>query len=135
MNDIGLLFNHFITMYSDRMNVMKPNVDKSAIQELEKYRWMGNIRELRNVAERIIVLNGNQTIKGQTICDIDIPKSELLVQQAEGIEKADSKKYKGMKNTELYDLYLESNMSLSDFSTTVGISRTTLWRKFKEFES
>ena len=135
INDIGLLFNHFITMYSDRMNVMKPNVDKSAIQELEKYRWMGNIRELRNVAERIIVLNGNQTITCQTICDIDIPKSELLVQKAEGIEKTNTKKYKGMKNIELYDLYLESNMSLSDFSTTVGISRTTLWRKFKEFES
>lgn len=133
VSDIGLLFDHFVSIYSSKMNIIKPNINKKAISELEKYRWMGNIRELRNVAERIVVLNGSQEIDAESIRNIDIPDSELLETNERNVSHDLNKKYKKMQNSELFDLYLDSKMSLADFSSHVGISRTTLWRKFKEF--
>ena len=56
-NDIGLLFRHFVKLYAERLSILPPPVDNAAIAELQRYRWQGNIRELRNVAERIVVLN------------------------------------------------------------------------------
>ena len=124
-NDIGLLFRHFVRMYAERMEITPPPVDSSAIMELHRYRWLGNIRELRNVAERIVVLNGSQRITDLSIKNIDIPESERLSKPAA------QKPAKGVDADELYSRFRSSGMSLSDFAASVGISRTTLWRRFK----
>jgi DNA-binding NtrC family response regulator len=56
IEDIPLLAEHFITTICSENNSPKPEVDSDAIIELQKLQWTGNIREFRNVIERLLIL-------------------------------------------------------------------------------
>ncbi len=55
-DDIPILTNHFINQICKEHGVHKKNVTEGAIKELKKINWTGNIREFRNVIERLIIL-------------------------------------------------------------------------------
>ncbi|MDR2887267.1 MAG: sigma-54 dependent transcriptional regulator [Bacteroidales bacterium] len=57
--DIPLLADHFNTLICDSYGMSKKNIRKEAIDELQKIKWTGNIREFRNVLERLIILCSN----------------------------------------------------------------------------
>ncbi len=54
--DIPLLAEHFNTLICDEYGMSKKVIKKDAIKELQKIQWTGNIREFRNVLERLIIL-------------------------------------------------------------------------------
>jgi two-component system nitrogen regulation response regulator NtrX len=58
-----LLVHHFLQMICDDQGVAKKAIDASAIKELQDYNWTGNIRELRNVIERLVILSGKSITK------------------------------------------------------------------------
>ncbi len=62
-DDIPLLVDHFLQMICDDQGVAKKSVDAEAIKELKDYNWTGNIRELRNVVERLVILSGKTVTK------------------------------------------------------------------------
>ena len=55
--DIGLLVDHFITEICTRHDIEVKNIDNDAIDLLSHCPWTGNIRELHNVVERLIILS------------------------------------------------------------------------------
>ena len=57
MADIPLLAHHFLTLYRQRLGAMAEDFHDDAVTLLSTYAWPGNIRELRNVVERMLVLN------------------------------------------------------------------------------
>ncbi|QNS42075.1 sigma-54-dependent Fis family transcriptional regulator [Chryseobacterium manosquense] len=57
--DIKLLVEHFAKTISDEHGTAKKEFDEKAIKALEDFSWTGNIRELRNVVERLIILGSN----------------------------------------------------------------------------
>tara|TARA_B100000902_G_scaffold309883_1_gene299375 strand:- start:78 stop:1241 length:1164 start_codon:yes stop_codon:yes gene_type:complete len=58
--DIPLLIQHFSKKISDEHGTVRKEFSKNAVNILQKYDWTGNIRELRNVIERLIILSGEQ---------------------------------------------------------------------------
>lgn len=58
--DIPMLVSHFITNICNEYNIPTKPIEATAIDTLCKMRWSGNIRELRNVIERLIILSGNR---------------------------------------------------------------------------
>jgi DNA-binding NtrC family response regulator len=64
--DIPLLTEHFLNLICDDYGIAKKTITKEAIKELQKINWTGNIRELRNVIERLIILSD------KTITDKDV---------------------------------------------------------------
>ena len=60
LDDIPELINHFVENISSEMGKQVPVFTQDAIEELQKYRWTGNIRELHNVIERLVILCGNK---------------------------------------------------------------------------
>ena len=64
--DIPLLAEHFIGMICEEQGIPKKTFSKEALGELQKIDWTGNIRELRNIVERLVILCG-QEIKGEEI--------------------------------------------------------------------
>ncbi len=65
--DIPELVNHFIAQISEEMCIPVKKVAPDAMAELQKLPWPGNIRELRNVTERLMILCGNQITKEDII--------------------------------------------------------------------
>ena len=64
LNDIPLLMQHFIAQYCNQQGKALLNVEDEAMEELKNMKWTGNIRELKNVAERLVIL-----CEGSVRCD------------------------------------------------------------------
>ena len=63
LEDIPLLCSHFIQQISEKEGVPAKEIDQAAIKKLQDYPWTGNIRELRNVVERLMILGDNPITK------------------------------------------------------------------------
>lgn len=59
-DDIPLLVNHFAEKIAGEQGTVKKSFSDQAIKLLQDYDWTGNIRELRNVIERLIILGGKE---------------------------------------------------------------------------
>ncbi|MCD6333077.1 MAG: sigma-54-dependent Fis family transcriptional regulator, partial [Bacteroidales bacterium] len=57
---IPLLADHFLTQICGEMGIPVKKITPEAIDELKKFEWTGNIREFRNVLERLIILGGDK---------------------------------------------------------------------------
>ncbi|MBL6618864.1 MAG: sigma-54-dependent Fis family transcriptional regulator [Flavobacteriales bacterium] len=58
--DVPELVEHFLGGVADELGVAPPKFSKDALQALSKAPWTGNIRELRNVVERLVILCGDE---------------------------------------------------------------------------
>jgi two-component system nitrogen regulation response regulator NtrX len=58
--DIPLLINHFTEKIAAEQGIAPKSFSNEAIKLMQEYDWTGNIRELRNIVERLIILSGNE---------------------------------------------------------------------------
>ena len=61
--DIELLIRHFLKMFSETYAIVPPKFSKASLKILKAYPWQGNIRELRNLCERLSILLSGRTIE------------------------------------------------------------------------
>jgi two-component system, NtrC family, nitrogen regulation response regulator NtrX len=66
--DIPQLVDHFIKVICDEYSIPKKGIDAAAIKMLQQHNWTGNIRELRNVVERLIILSKDKITKADIEC-------------------------------------------------------------------
>ncbi|OAZ03062.1 sigma-54 interaction domain-containing protein [Flavobacterium succinicans] len=66
-DDIHLLFRKFAADFAHKYKMPPLKLDDNAVHILQKFRWSGNIRQLRNVAEQISVLETNRDINATTL--------------------------------------------------------------------
>lgn len=57
-DDLPLLADHFLQQIADEYGQPKKNINAAALKALQQHDWTGNIREFRNVIERLIILSG-----------------------------------------------------------------------------
>ncbi len=67
--DIPMLVDTFLTKLSTQSSDPKKNLSKEALDLLDQYHWQGNVRELKNLVERLSIM-----VKGETIEKDDIPQ-------------------------------------------------------------
>ena len=70
--DIPLLIDYYLEMIANEYRQSKKDIDKDALQMLIQYNWTGNIRELRNVVERLVILSGKK-IELQDVTNYVLP--------------------------------------------------------------
>jgi len=58
--DIPQLVRHFMEHFSRENNVRLKRITPAALEALQRHRWKGNIRELRNTVERVIIMTGKR---------------------------------------------------------------------------
>ena len=66
-NDIPLLINYFLTNISKAQGTKEKKFSKSAVKLLKSMNWTGNVRELRNVVERLIILGDEKEISEKNV--------------------------------------------------------------------
>ena len=67
--DIPLLIEHFISILSSQYENKRIFIDETGMKKMKSYDWKGNVRELRNVVERLFILSDNDQIS-----DIEVNK-------------------------------------------------------------
>ena len=65
--DIPMLTKYFLEQISTEGGMPYREIDEDAVEELTTYKWTGNIRELRNVVERLMILSNNKITKEDVI--------------------------------------------------------------------
>jgi DNA-binding NtrC family response regulator len=65
--DIEHLIKHFLAIFADTYSIAAPKFSKSALKMLKAYSWPGNIRELRNLCERLSILLAGRTIEPENL--------------------------------------------------------------------
>jgi DNA-binding NtrC family response regulator len=65
--DIGLLINHFLDVFSKTHSIDAPKFSRHSLKILKTYPWPGNIRELRNLCERLCILLAGRTIEPENL--------------------------------------------------------------------
>ena len=61
--DIPILANHFLEKYKARHGKRTPGISENALDELKRYNWPGNIRELGHMIERGVIISGNAELR------------------------------------------------------------------------
>lgn len=71
-DDVPLLVDNFLDSICNEYGIARKVIDKDAMKALQNHNWSGNIRELRNVVERLVILSG-KTITTEDVDDFVVP--------------------------------------------------------------
>lgn len=135
--DIPYFLLYFIEAYCRRLGKESIKLDSQAVNYLTQYNWPGNIRELRNFAERLTVM-----AKKNVIFIEDLKNQFLHIEDNISEKDEDEVKYyssnKSLSIAENERLSIRhalenTNGSIANAASELGISRTTLWRKIKKY--
>lgn len=124
-DDLELLINNFIKNYNTKLgkNILSANVD--FILKLKEYSFPGNIRELKNIIERAMILS-----KGVELRLDELPE-EIFEHKVSSENLSDS--LKEIEKQHILKIYSESNHNKTITAEKLGIGSVTLYRKLKEY--
>ena len=122
--DIAIIFKHFSNIMLSKFN-KKLKVSEKAINKLEQYNWPGNIRELENITERLVVLAEDEI-------------TDELVNEVLGnfmlYEDVNESSLEELKRSQILKVLSECKCNQTLAANKLGISRTHLWRLLKKYE-
>lgn len=127
VKDIEPLVRFFVEQFSAKMNKKTLTYSGEFLKKLEIYKWVGNIRELKNVIERAVILSDDQ---------LDIESLPFEIQQSEPAEKGGQLSAFSMESIEKLHIqkvlnYTRGNKAETARLLEIGIA--TLYRKLDEY--
>ncbi|GAB60878.1 MAG: sigma-54-dependent Fis family transcriptional regulator [Candidatus Jettenia sp.] len=131
--DIPVLINYFINIYSNKLKRKPPEISGDAMALLLTYPWPGNIRELENVIERSVTLAKRDHITVTDLALQNTPSADTPVDsmtERGGIRAALAQQE---RKTIIESLRKHAG-NRKQAASNLGISTTTLWRKMKEYQ-
>lgn len=135
--DIPPLVEHFVAHYANERRVQTPEVAPDAMIALQSYEWPGNVRQLRNVVERTVILApGNRIAR----IDIDLLPPEVLGSAGDGAGGTTASAIMGSPLREARESFEREYLrvqirrfsgNISRTATFIGMERSALHRKLK----
>ena len=136
--DIVLLVEHFLTMYSRGLNKEGLKVSPEAFEVMMKYPWPGNIDELQSCIERAVLLCNGQTIMSQNL-DLHFPKTkpaasaEGISLQTRSLQEATQAAVRAVESQMIERALRQTGWNKSKAAEKLQVSYKTLLTKIKEY--
>ncbi|MEW6109179.1 MAG: sigma-54 dependent transcriptional regulator [Nitrospirota bacterium] len=128
IDDIPILIEHFLESFASEYGQQPKNISQEAIGILEKYTWPGNIRELKNLLEKLVIMTPSRTITKNELFMSDVPGSDYL-----GIKTL--KEARDAFEKDFIIKKLEENAwNISKTAEVLEIERSNLHRKIKAYD-
>ena len=125
--DILLLANHFIRVYSQKYLRPALELDKRAVEKLMNYQFPGNVRELQYIIERAIIMAEGDVLEGKDLIFSPIEQAH------EHFESSESKLSSIEKNT-ILRIIDKNKGNISKAAKELGITRTALYRRLSKYD-
>ncbi|MEJ6523827.1 MAG: sigma-54 dependent transcriptional regulator [Opitutales bacterium] len=125
--DITLLLEHFLSHFSRENNFPLPELNSEAISVLNSYFWPGNIRELRNFCENLVVLNRGGVITQYDLDPRFFSKSSVMSQTLQSADTSLS--VEENEKRLLKSALFQAGGNRTKAAELMGVSRRTLHRK------
>ena len=125
--DIPLLVNHFVGIHASKLNIPKPEVSENYINALQNWHWKGNIRELKNMIERSLILNENQ--------HLSLDALPYDIQQGIQVERTNElQTLNAMEKKHIQKVLSQVKGNKAETARILGIGIATLYRKLEEYK-
>lgn len=125
--DILLLANHFIRVYSQKYLKPSLELDKRAVEKLMNYRFPGNVRELQYIIERAIIMAEGDVLEGK---DLIFSPIEQVLENHGGSES----KLSSIEKNTILRVIDKNNGNISKAAKELGITRTALYRRLSKYD-
>lgn len=127
--DIPILCQTFLELYSREMNKPLPVMDEEMLKTLQHYEWHGNVRELRNLMERIVVLSGDGPV------DIDVLPEEIKDMFDKGKSDDTLRSHtKAFEKEYIIKIMKKYHGNVAKAAEEMQIARKNLYRKLNEYD-
>lgn len=124
--DIEVLMNHFVKRFAISMKKTIPKIESSVIKMLINYDFPGNVRELRNIVEKAIIMLSGKVLTPEHFNIQQKPSLTVL-----GIEH--NLTLENMERMMIVGAMRSSNKNQTLTAKKLGISYSTLYRKLKKY--
>lgn len=127
IKDIPLLANYYVKQFSEKTNKKSLQIGDDFLQKLENYSWPGNIRELKNVIERSVILSNG-----------DILTSDVLPYEMQHQAENNSKPMSAFSMQSVEKLHIQKVLNYTkgnkaETARLLEIGIATLYRKLEEY--
>jgi len=123
--DIPLLVKHFTALFAAKMNKKITSVSDDYLSIVQQNSWQGNIRELKNIIERSVILAENTELTPQTL-PFEMQNMSYHTTSSDRLDLASAEKCHIQKVLNL------TNGNKTETARLLGIALTTLYRKLEE---
>lgn len=130
--DIPLLCDFFIKELEPGIRRNIKGFTAEAMKIMQSYHWPGNIRQLRNIVERAMILSPENLIDSETVLAAggkDFSKLHVLKQHSNNDELDEETKLQNYEKEYILNVLKQVNGNKTEAAKILGIGRTTLWRK------
>lgn len=130
--DIPLLVDYFCAVYSEENNFRRKKFSPEALDLMVKYPWKGNVRELRNLVERLIILTDKEVIGPEDLPDYLLQDRELLLPDLRRVKTLKDFREEAEKNFILFKLK-SNNWNVSRTAREIDTPRSNLYKKLEQY--
>ena len=126
--DIPLLVRHFADQQCQTNRLPKVDFTPEAMEYLKKLPYPGNIRELKNLVERTLLVSGKETLDAEDFKAQNIQSANLSsVQNMEGLTLEEMERQRILQALEQY------GNNMTQVATALGVSRPSLYRRLEKY--
>jgi len=125
--DIPLLAGHFLKIFAVKSNAQVTGMDAAFVERLQQHNWKGNIRELKNVMERAVIL-----ADGTQLGVASLPL-ELQVQSTNAHQALSAFDLASVEKLHILRVLHHTNGNKTESAKLLNIGLTTLYRKIEEY--
>ena len=128
VKDIETLAKHFVQQYSAKINKPALKMDAGFLERLEQYKWPGNIRELKNIIERTVILSDGEILTASLL-----PFDMLQNSKTSSGETMSAFSMASMEKLQILKVLNYTKGNKAETARLLEIGVTTLYRKLEEY--
>ncbi len=129
--DVPLLAEYFLEQYAKKYNKQLLSFSPQAIEILKEFDWKGNVRQLKNIIEKISILTRQQTVRVQDVfMALEMESSQI---PAYHIPKTLKDATQQFERDYIYRNLAQNDWKMQQTADILGIDRTTLFKKIQQY--
>ena len=129
--DIPDLVHHFLEQFSEEHDLPRRTIESGGMVELMSRNWSGNVRELRNMVERLVALSDHETISAAAVEQALDVTAESPLDGREADLRAAREQF---ERAFIRQALAARDGAVQDTAEALGISRSHLWKKMKQYD-
>ncbi|WJS96665.1 sigma-54 dependent transcriptional regulator [Flavobacterium johnsoniae] len=127
IKDIAVLTHHFVKQFSEKTNKKTLHISDEFLQKLENYSWPGNIRELKNIIERSVILSNGDTLTS------DVLPYEMQHQAEKNTKSMSAFSMQSVEKLHIQKVLNYTKGNKAETARLLEIGIATLYRKLEEY--
>ncbi|MDQ1164526.1 sigma-54 dependent transcriptional regulator [Flavobacterium sp. SORGH_AS_0622] len=127
IKDIGVLTHYFVKQFSEKTNKKTLHISDDFLQKLENYSWPGNIRELKNIIERSVILSNGDTLTS------DVLPYEMQHQAEKSKKSMSAFSMQSVEKLHIQKVLNYTKGNKAETARLLEIGIATLYRKLEEY--